>query len=256
MTVCNYYDCGWCYAPDNVSTSAQPSGACVVPSNCLYLKSQMTINLHDYVDKEVIVTYRSGSTSVGSISYSKDDIYCQYRYKFGQRWYDRNGRFVIDQQNSYDIVSIVTVEENDKNFENAKQIVDNTMAEDNTKRASGRTLGLALQAIGKAVENPGTEVEFIDHYAQKYSQLSFCKKRIEILSEKLGLDISVDIRSNKLDDRFRPEPYSIFVKSNWIPPYAKRTPAEESWKNYFGEYPNETDTTWKYFNIGFSRASK
>lgn len=254
MNPCKYFDDGWCYAPDDVETGAHQGACCA--SFCSYYikKQQMTINLHDYVNKKVIVTYRNGVEVVCKVYYNIN--YSDYPYRIFDRWYTRDGRVLIDQEYPLDIVNIITVEENDKNFENSKQIVDNTMTEDNTKRASGRTLGLALQAIGKAVENPGTEVEFIDHYAQKYSQLSFCKKRIEILAEKLGLDISVDIRSNKLDDRFRPEPYSIFVKSNWVPPYAKRTPAEESWKNYFGEYPNETDTTWKYFNIGFSRASK
>jgi hypothetical protein len=43
MTLCKYYDCGWCYAPENVPTSAQPSGACLDSQNCPYLReSQMT----------------------------------------------------------------------------------------------------------------------------------------------------------------------------------------------------------------------
>ena len=42
MTSCKYWDCGWCYAPDEVLTTAQPSGACAAPSFCPYLVSQMT----------------------------------------------------------------------------------------------------------------------------------------------------------------------------------------------------------------------
>ena len=39
---CKYYDCGWCYAPSEISTSATPDKKCLNPDACLYLKSQMT----------------------------------------------------------------------------------------------------------------------------------------------------------------------------------------------------------------------
>lgn len=42
MKKCKYYDCGWCYAPNDVATNAHSSSACLAPQNCLYLKSQMT----------------------------------------------------------------------------------------------------------------------------------------------------------------------------------------------------------------------
>lgn len=31
--MCNYNDCGWCYAPDNVNTNAE-AGACNKPEEC------------------------------------------------------------------------------------------------------------------------------------------------------------------------------------------------------------------------------
>ena len=34
---CKYWDCGWCYAPDNVETNADSQSACVNPSLCPYL---------------------------------------------------------------------------------------------------------------------------------------------------------------------------------------------------------------------------
>jgi hypothetical protein len=127
-----------------------------------------------------------------------------------------------------------------------------------TKRATGRTTGLMLQAIGKAIENPGKEVEFIDHHAQNHAQLQLCKTKIELLAKTLNLDVSVDIRSNKLDDRFRPEPFSIFVKSNWVSPYAQRTPAEEKWNEIYGYYPAKRCDAerWEYFQQGFEAAQK
>jgi len=43
-SACKYWDCGWCYAPDDVkpSTSATPHKQCLNPDCCLNLKSQMT----------------------------------------------------------------------------------------------------------------------------------------------------------------------------------------------------------------------
>ena len=34
---CKYWDCGWCYALDNVETNADSQSACVNPSVCPYL---------------------------------------------------------------------------------------------------------------------------------------------------------------------------------------------------------------------------
>lgn len=42
MKKCKYYDCGWCYAPNDVATNAHSSSACLASQNCPYLKSQMT----------------------------------------------------------------------------------------------------------------------------------------------------------------------------------------------------------------------
>jgi hypothetical protein len=42
MTACNYYDAGWCYAPDDVETSASSQSACFDYDFCPYLKSQMS----------------------------------------------------------------------------------------------------------------------------------------------------------------------------------------------------------------------
>jgi len=34
---CKYWDCGWCYAFDNVETNADSQSACVNPFVCPYL---------------------------------------------------------------------------------------------------------------------------------------------------------------------------------------------------------------------------
>ena len=116
------------------------------------------------------------------------------------------------------------------------------------KRATGRTTGLMLQALGKAVENPGTEVEFIDHHAQNHAQLQYCKERIESIAKTLNLDVSVGLglKENCVD-------FGLYVKSNWDSPYSQRTPAEEKWKEIYGSYPDSLgdNVLFHSFKIGF-----
>ena len=122
------------------------------------------------------------------------------------------------------------------------------------KRATGRTLGLALQAIGKAVENPGTEVEFINHNPQSHAQHHMCKRQIELLVETLHLVVSVDVR---LKDNWND--FGLYVKSNWISPYIQRTPVEEAFKRVYGRYPDVYDNDsgrWVIFQQGFEAAHK
>jgi hypothetical protein len=40
MTKCKHWDCGWCYAPDDVKTNALGNGGCIHSECCPYLKSQ------------------------------------------------------------------------------------------------------------------------------------------------------------------------------------------------------------------------
>ena len=118
-------------------------------------------------------------------------------------------------------------------------------------RATGRTTGLMLQALGKAVENPGTGVEFIDHHAQNHAQLQYCKERIESIAKTLNLDVSVGLglKENCVD-------FGLYVKSNWVSPYSQRTPAEEKWKEIYGSYPDSLgdNVLFHSFKIGFEAA--
>ena len=126
------------------------------------------------------------------------------------------------------------------------------------KRATGRTTGLALQAIGKAVENPGTEVEFIDHHAQNYAQSQSCKTKIKLLAKTLNLDVSVDIRLKDFQSFSNKEnltEYGVYIKSNWVSPYAQRTPVEEAFKKVYRHYPDVAEPgVWFGFKKGFEAA--
>jgi hypothetical protein len=71
---CNYYDCGWCYAPNDIKTNAT-QGECTFPENCPYLKSQMTNQANcnhrtppkhhvDYLDERMVI--------VNGVSYTRE----------------------------------------------------------------------------------------------------------------------------------------------------------------------------------------
>ena len=137
-------------------------------------------------------------------------------------------------------------------MENKKSVMTEPTMKNDTKRATGRTTGLMLQTLGKAVENPGEEVEFIDHHEQKHAQLQLCRIKIELLAKALNLDVSVDLRlkENCVD-------FGLYVKSNWVSPYSQRTPAEEKWKELYGFYPAKQlydAERWEYFQQGFDAA--
>jgi hypothetical protein len=52
MNYCKYYDCGWCYAPDDVKTNTIQS-ACVEPDYCPYLKSQNQMTNEQTLEYEI-----------------------------------------------------------------------------------------------------------------------------------------------------------------------------------------------------------
>ena len=140
-------------------------------------------------------------------------------------------------------------------MENKKSVMTEPTMKNDPKRATGRTTGRILQALGRAVENPGKEVEFFEHYyPQKVAQLQLCKTKIELFAKTLNLDVSVRLGFSK---NFAD--YGLFVKSNWVSPYAQRTPAEEKWKELYGFYPAKQlydAERWEYFQQGFEAAQK
>ena len=106
-------------------------------------------------------------------------------------------------------------------MENKKSVMTEPTMKTDPKRATGRTTGRILQALGNAVENPGKEVEFFEHYyPQKVTHLQMCRERIVNIAKKLNLDISVEVKY--VDD----DVYKVFVKSNWVSPYAQPTSAK------------------------------
>ena len=66
MTKCKYFDCGWCYAPDDVKTNATQSG-CFEPEHCPYLKSQMT-------DEQLLNSLQGTMATIDPYSVKKEAI--------------------------------------------------------------------------------------------------------------------------------------------------------------------------------------
>ena len=55
MNSCKYWDCGFCYAPDDVETSASSQSACFDPDYCPYLKSQSQMTEIEKTEGEIKV---------------------------------------------------------------------------------------------------------------------------------------------------------------------------------------------------------
>ena len=51
-SACKYWDCGWCYAPDDVKTNAT-QGSCFEPEHCPYLKSQNQMTNEQTLECEI-----------------------------------------------------------------------------------------------------------------------------------------------------------------------------------------------------------
>lgn len=116
------------------------------------------------------------------------------------------------------------------------------MTRDIENRASGRTIGLMLQTLGLAVKNPGLEVEFVDHHLHTISSARIHAHRLVSITRSLGLNVTVKNVEEK-----------VFLISKYQSPYSlKRTPAEEKWKDIYGNYPIETNAAWGYFKKGFT----
>jgi hypothetical protein len=49
MKKCNHYDCGWCYAPQHVHTSAT-NGACKTPETCNYYKKMSDTKSNEIIE--------------------------------------------------------------------------------------------------------------------------------------------------------------------------------------------------------------
>ena len=67
MTKCKYWDCGFCYAPDDVKTNATQSG-CFEPEHCPYLKSQNQMTNETDIAKVLI---EGDTATIMGVKYKK-----------------------------------------------------------------------------------------------------------------------------------------------------------------------------------------
>lgn len=131
---------------------------------------------------------------------------------------------------------------------NCTRLILRENMEDQSKRRSGRTTGLMLEAIGKAVKSPGTLVEFTDHYTQGSRLNSSCHiQKLKELIKSLNLNVTVT-RSASGD--------KIFLFSNHCGYDNDLASAEKSWEHFYGEKPNLCSRDWSFFKLGYERAKK
>ena len=67
MTKCKYWDCGWCYAPDDIKTNATQSG-CFEPEHCPYLKSQNQMTNETDISKVLI---EGDTATINGVKYKR-----------------------------------------------------------------------------------------------------------------------------------------------------------------------------------------
>jgi len=67
MTKCKYWDCGWCYAPNDIKTNATQSG-CFEPEHCPYLKSQNQMTNETDIAKVLI---EGDTATIMGVKYKK-----------------------------------------------------------------------------------------------------------------------------------------------------------------------------------------
>jgi hypothetical protein len=67
MNKCKYFDCGWCYAPDDVKTN-NSQGGCIHPECCPYLKSQNQMTNETDISKVLI---EGDTATINGVKYKR-----------------------------------------------------------------------------------------------------------------------------------------------------------------------------------------
>ena len=65
-------------------------------------------------------------------------------------------------------------------------------------RGTGRTTTLYMKAIAEALDNPGKQVEFIDHHPHTISLANHHAENLKSIITKLGYNISVYTDKNQV----------------------------------------------------------
>ncbi len=67
MNKCKHWDCGWCYAPDDVKTN-NSQGGCIHPECCPYLKSQNQMTNETDISKVLI---EGDTATINGVKYKR-----------------------------------------------------------------------------------------------------------------------------------------------------------------------------------------
>jgi hypothetical protein len=98
MTKCKHWDCGWCYAPDDIKTNATQSG-CFEPEHCPYLKSQNQMTNETDIAKVLI---EGDTATINGVKYKRVEppksrtLFIEILNKTGGRYDPRITKEFID----------------------------------------------------------------------------------------------------------------------------------------------------------------
>jgi hypothetical protein len=99
MTKCKHWDCGWCYAPDDVKTNALGNGGCIHSECCPYLKSQNQMTNETDISKVLI---EGDTATINGVKYKRVEppksrtLFIEILNKTGGRYDPRITKEFID----------------------------------------------------------------------------------------------------------------------------------------------------------------
>ena len=122
MTKCKHWDCGWCYAPDDVKTNALGNGGCIHSECCPYLKSQNQMTNETDISKVLI---EGDTATINGVKYKRAEepkpptLFIEILNKTGGRYDPRITKEFIDIMKEWLPDETVEDEDYDKGWNDA-----------------------------------------------------------------------------------------------------------------------------------------
>ena len=101
---CKYWDCGFCYAPDDVVTSASSQGACFDYDFCPYLKTEMTDKQPEVISSgTAIISDENGVPTKVHLSDKEKLTEMTETHDLRNQWYDEPVQYETSEKVIEDI---------------------------------------------------------------------------------------------------------------------------------------------------------
>jgi hypothetical protein len=125
MTKCKHWDCGWCYAPDDVKTNALGNGGCIHSECCPYLKSQNQMTNETDISKVLI---EGDTATIMGVKYKrveepKPKTFREVIYEWKYDTYNLSCDVLVDMIEEWLPDEIVEDEDYDKGWNDALRTI-------------------------------------------------------------------------------------------------------------------------------------